>query len=283
MFIFVKTTFLDIPYVLIVLKQEVWPRTKTKGMQTSMNFLSITKFIRANWFKIGFALILLYAAFRKDFSFQINLNTPVKIEEQEHAPPFPVQPARERKKQERLTDVGPELKQTNSSNLSTTEQFKFSTPSRENIGQTAENRLNEVDISIINAFVQRFKKVAKAEEQKFGIPASIILANGLLNSLAGQSDMATSGNNFFNLSCTLDWQGDKGEHQGTCYRYYENAWTSFRDHSLFLTTGQLSHLKDIGAKNYKSWASALEQAKINKEQQWAKQLVNVIEAYKLDQ
>ena len=248
-----------------------------------MNVLSITKFVRANWFKIGFALILLYAAFRKDFSFQINLNTPVKMEEEEHSPPFPAQPARERKKQERLTDAGPELKQTHSSNLATTDQFTFSTPSRENTERTAEKKLNEVDISIINAFVQRFKKVAKAEQQKFGIPASIILANGLLNSLAGQSDMATSGNNFFNLSCTPDWQGDKGEHLGTCYRYYENAWTSFRDHSLFLTTGKLSHLKDIGSKNYKTWAAALEQAQVNEEKQWAKQLISVIEAYQLDQ
>jgi len=252
-------------------------------MQNSMNVLAITKFIRANWFKIGFALILLYAAFRKDFSFQINLNTPVKMEERELAPPFQAQPARTRKKQERLTDASPELQQSQASNLSATDQFTFSPPNRENMEQSAEHRLNEVDLSIINAFVKRFSKVAKAEEQKFGIPASIILANGLLNSLAGQSDMATSGNNFFNLSCTSDWQGDTGTHHGTCYRHYENAWTSFRDYSLFLTTGKHSHLKNIGSNNYKKWASALEQVQVNEEKQWANQLVTIIEAHQLNQ
>ena len=247
-----------------------------------VSFHSISTFIRANWFKLTIALMLLYAAFRKDFSFQINLNSPVKVEESDTPPPFPAQQARERKKQERLTDGSQSIEYLSATPPAVTDKFKFPTiGSSAASAPTAAQRLAEVDASVIQAFLDRFGKVAATEEKKFGIPRAIILANSLLCSLAGQSEAAKNGNNFFLILCTSDWQGDSDDYQGKCYRHYENAWTSFRDHSLYLTTGKMAHLRKIPAEDYGAWATALEKAKFNEEKQWAQQLIMVIETYHL--
>ncbi|MEZ4988463.1 MAG: glucosaminidase domain-containing protein [Saprospiraceae bacterium] len=102
-------------------------------------------------------------------------------------------------------------------------------------------RLRQVSEPDIEAFVQRFQHVAQSEQEKFGIPASIILAHALLQSNAGTLPVASVGYNYFALPCTSDWEDQTQDGSSSeCLRKYNNAWLSFRDHSLFLTTG--SHL-----------------------------------------
>lgn len=253
-------------------------------MQSFMNTDQILAFLKANWFKVGIAIILIYAALRKDFSFKINLNTPVKIE-QPNTPP-PARQARKKKVQERYTDNIEEEKSLTPNITSKTNQFNFaptiSSEEEENPKMNAEKRLEMIEESKIIDFIERFNKVAKAEEKKFGIPSEIIMANGLLNSEAGQKSISLNGHNYFGLQCTDDWLGETGKKDGICYRYYKNAWTSFRDHSLFLTTGKMSPLKEIGPDNYKEWAQAMEQASVGLEPNWSEQLMNVIRIYHLD-
>ncbi len=102
------------------------------------------------------------------------------------------------------------------------------------------------------AFIERFGQVATMEQKKFGIPASIILANGLWHSEAGTSALVTKGNNYFALPCDDDQAtSDAIWHGGKRFRHYDNAWLSFRDHSLYL-----AHL--AAGRNITDWAAFLE-------------------------
>ncbi len=106
----------------------------------------------------------------------------------------------------------------------------------------------------IQAFVERFGHVAATEEKKFGVPAAIILANGLYQSRAGTSEAVTRGNNYFALPCTSDWKGATISLGGKCYRSYDNAWLSFRDHSKFLAPWAMR----LPANDLDGWARVLE-------------------------
>ena len=140
-----------------------------------------------------------------------------------------------------------------------------------------------MDEGSIQAYIARFSKVAASERKKFGIPASIILGNALLHSLAGTAEIAEAGaNNHFALRCTPDWQGPQRTYAGQCYRQYENAWTSFRDHSFYITTGSFSHLRQLSDTDYKGWADALEKAGFSQEKDLGRQLVKAIQVYGLE-
>ena len=104
------------------------------------------------------------------------------------------------------------------------------------------------------------------------------------HSRAGTADMAGPGaNNHFAIPCTPDWQGPQQTYSGQCYRQYENAWTSFRDHSFYITTGPFAHLRQLSDSDYKGWAAALEKAGFSKEKNLGRQLVKVVETYGLQE
>lgn len=151
-------------------------------------------------------------------------------------------------------------------------------------GESKENMielLGKVDISTVSAYIKRFSTIAKNEQFKFRIPASITLAFALLQSTAGQQELAIEFNNHFGFICRSDWLGETIDVSNTCYRVYRSAWSSFRDHSLYLTTGENSKLIELGKENYKGWARAIE--KLNPEQEigLGSQLIEVIEKYQL--
>lgn len=88
--------------------------------------------------------------------------------------------------------------------------------------------------SRISAFIDRFSEVAVQEHAKYGIPASITLANGILLSDLGKSTLASEAQNYFMVPCTRSWDGDSMEINDGCFRWYDSPWDSFRDHSLFV-------------------------------------------------
>ncbi|MCB9299472.1 MAG: glucosaminidase domain-containing protein [Lewinellaceae bacterium] len=238
----------------------------------------IKAYLQRNWFKLGIAAILLFLVLKKDLSFRINLNTPIPIE-QPQQPPRPAGQKGEDGSRERYT----EARQPAAADLPGTERFELLSSSGGRREVQAIDQLELVDKEIVQGYIKRFGKVAVAERKKFGIPASIILANALLHSQAGTREMARNGNNQFALSCTPDWQGPSISVDGRCYRQYENAWTSFRDHSLYLTTGTFAHLQQLPNDDYKAWANALEKAVFSPEKNLARQLIRVIENYGLAQ
>ncbi len=133
----------------------------------------------------------------------------------------------------------------------------------------------------VEAFVTRFRHVAEAEQEKFGIPVSITLATGLLYGRAGQAPAAREANNFFGLDCGSGWNGATARVGGDCVRDYETAWTSFRDFSLFLSAGPYAQLRQFGARDYQRWAAGMQELGFNANAELAGQLQRTIDRYQL--
>ena len=124
--------------------------------------------------------------------------------------------------------------------------------------------------------------------KEYGIPASITLAQGILESGSGNSKLARIANNHFGIKCHKDWHGktfymdDDEEHE--CFRKYNKAEDSYRDHSLFLTQrGRYSFLFDYDIKDYKKWAHGLKKAGYATNPKYPQLLIRIIENYELAQ
>jgi len=115
------------------------------------------------------------------------------------------------------------------------------------------------------AYIATYKDIAIEKMKEYKIPASITLAQGILESGSGNSKLATEGNNHFGIKCHKDWTGKKiyvdDDELHECFRKYKKAEDSYRDHSLFLTQrGRYSFLFDLDITDYKAWAKGLKQA-----------------------
>ena len=146
--------------------------------------------------------------------------------------------------------------------------------------------------SILNAqnkseiYIENYKDIAITEMNEFGIPASITLAQGILESGNGESRLAKEGNNHFGIKCHNDWTGqiiiEDDDEKGECFRKYKNVDESFRDHSLFLTQRvRYSFLFDYEITNYKKWARGLKKAGYATNPKYASLLIDLIKRYDL--
>ena len=142
-------------------------------------------------------------------------------------------------------------------------------------------RLMGLEDATVDAFIERFAHVAQAEQEKFGIPASIGLAAALLYSRGGEAAAVRDLNNYFQLGCTADWSGDRGTADGACLRRYESAWTSFRDFSLTLSSGEFARLAQFGPRDYRRWAVGLEELGFQENGALASELQRTIDRYQL--
>jgi flagellum-specific peptidoglycan hydrolase FlgJ len=142
--------------------------------------------------------------------------------------------------------------------------------------------------SVTQAYIDKWQAVAVSEMIEFGIPASITLAQGILESGNGQSELAKKSNNHFGIKCHLDWEGEKVYHDddedGECFRAYKKAEESFRDHSLFLKDrSRYAFLFEESPTDYKAWAKGLKKAGYATNKQYANRLIELIERYDLHQ
>lgn len=135
-------------------------------------------------------------------------------------------------------------------------------------------------------YIQNFAKYAVEEMEKFKIPASITLAQGLLETGGGQSRLAKEGNNHFGIKCKKGWTGrtmrhtDDAPHE--CFRVYNNPRESYEDHSKFLAyRPYYKNLFKLDMKDYKAWAHGLKKAGYATNRKYAYILINKIEKYKL--
>lgn len=138
------------------------------------------------------------------------------------------------------------------------------------------------------AYIAKYKDVAIHEMKEYGIPASITLAQGLLESGSGQSYLATEANNHFGIKCHLDWDGRKvykdDDRRNECFRAYDDPDDSFRDHSLFLTTrSRYAFLFEESPTDYKAWAKGLKKAGYATNRKYDDRLIDLIERYELHQ
>ncbi len=145
----------------------------------------------------------------------------------------------------------------------------------------------EIDYKALKLdYIEQYRTTAIQQMIHTKIPASITLAQGLLESGAGTSRLATKGNNHFGIKCH-DWKGDYMFHdddlKGECFRVYQNAELSFVDHSDFLTNrGRYSFLFGYSTTDYESWAKGLKKAGYATNPQYANILIKLIREYNLD-
>ncbi len=143
-------------------------------------------------------------------------------------------------------------------------------------------------IALYEDYIKQFRSKAMGEMKQYKIPASITLAQGLLESGAGRSLLATEANNHFGIKCKETWVGETYTYdddiEGECFRKYKSAGESYRDHSLFLVTrSRYAGLFKLQANDYKGWARGLKKAGYATNPKYAEQLIGIIEDYKLYQ
>lgn len=136
------------------------------------------------------------------------------------------------------------------------------------------------------AYIEQWKAIAIQQQADYGIPASITMAQALLESGAGQSELARNAKNHFGIKCTSDWFGGvyyyDDDAEDECFRQYYDAMESFKDHSLFLRRTRYETCFEIAVEDYEGWAHRLKKCGYATDPSYAHKLIKLIEDYRLD-
>ena len=146
----------------------------------------------------------------------------------------------------------------------------------------------KVTPALIHEYINTYKNIAMVEMQRYGIPASITLAQAILESGSGQGRLARHARNHFGIKCHYDWEGDTITHdddaKGECFRKYEHPEASFEDHSQFLVNrSRYAFLFTLKAGDYKGWAYGLKKAGYATDPGYPQKLLLLIKKYELHQ
>ncbi len=150
-----------------------------------------------------------------------------------------------------------------------------------NINVYGQNRSKQYE-----EYIKEYREIAVDEMKRYHIPASITLAQGLLESGAGQGTLARKSNNHFGIKCGGDWRGKTVKHdddaRNECFRVYKDPKESYRDHSKFLAgRPRYASLFQLKITDYKGWAHGLKKAGYATNPRYAYQLIDIIERYDL--
>jgi len=140
----------------------------------------------------------------------------------------------------------------------------------------------------VEEYIEQFKEIAMNEMKRSGVPASITLAQGILESESGNSELVKKSNNHFGIKCKSNWGGTSVTHDddetGECFRAYTNADESYRDHSDFLRANKRYHfLFTLNPTDYAGWARGLKKAGYATNPRYPEMLIKNIEQYNLNQ
>jgi hypothetical protein len=139
--------------------------------------------------------------------------------------------------------------------------------------------------SDIHTYIETYSDIAVRKMQEHGIPASITLAQGILESAAGTSELAKNANNHFGIKCHKSWEGKKyhkdDDTKDECFRKYKSPLESFEDHSQFLKVARYADLYNLKITDYEGWAHGLKKAGYATNPQYAQRLIRIIEEYNL--
>lgn len=138
---------------------------------------------------------------------------------------------------------------------------------------------------LVNAYVKRYYTTAVEEMKLYNIPASITLAQGIIESNAGQSKLSRLENNHFGIKCKANSNhrcaNYADDDPDDMFRVFNNAWESYREHSKLLTGSRYKHLTKLSRKDYKAWARGLQKAGYATNKNYAKLIISIVERYKL--
>lgn len=276
--------------------------TKTKHLVSTTMHKMVCKtncMVRTSWFKWAILGVAAWLIFSKNISFQISVGeTPAPTIEnhQVNDRPKVVQTTMALDKLDEPTPItrseGPPGKpkvKTDDNRANDFSNIAFvmnpTYAKRHNISPEIVAKKN----AIVKAYVSRYVPVAKIEQNLYGIPTSITLAQGLLESDAGGSRLAKRNNNHFGIKC-FSRTCAKGhcanftdDSHKDFFRVYKSAWESYRAHSLFLQKDRYKHLLDLPPTDYKAWANGLSKAGYATDKRYADKLITLIEALNLHQ
>lgn len=155
------------------------------------------------------------------------------------------------------------------------------------VEEQVEEMVNGIEVKITSTddYIAVFKSIAQEEMKLYGIPASITIAQGILESNSGIGRLAVEANNHFGIKCH-EWTGDRIYHDDDatqeCFRKYNDSKYSYRDHSLFLTQrGRYAGLFKLRKEDYKGWARELKNAGYATDRKYPDKLIDLIERYRL--
>ena len=162
-------------------------------------------------------------------------------------------------------------------------------PNESELYPLPENPGRFVKFPIANTreYIETFAEMAQYEMRAFGIPASITLAQGILESGSGKGELTRKTNNHFGIKCHTGWDGEFDFHdddaKGECFRKYNHPMFSFRDHSIFLASrSRYRFLFNYRRDDYKKWAYGLKKAGYATDKKYPQKLITFIERYELD-
>lgn len=165
--------------------------------------------------------------------------------------------------------------------------WKYSKPIQN--GSSTQSNSKSIPVNeLTKAYIVQYNAVAMANMKTYGIPASIILAQGILESGSGKSDLAVTANNHFGIKCHNDWMGDKvykdDDSLQECFRKYNLASESYQDHAMVLTgKNRYAKLFTLPKGDYKAWAKGLKEAGYATDPRYPEKLISYIETYNLSQ
>lgn len=215
------------------------------------------------WFKIAIVALAAFIVFKKDLSFSVNMADPsAKISDDER---------------------GQNSQHTSFAAGSIAPPVSFET---KKINPFADSPEDDEKAKKIKAYIRRFQKIAVTEKEKFGIPASVKMAQAIIESNSGNSKLATSNNNHFGIKC-FSKKCKKGhcsnfgdDHHKDFFRSYESAWESWRAHSEMIIGGRYKNLVSH-EMDYRAWAKDLKKLGYATDNNYTDKLIATIETYQL--
>ena len=177
------------------------------------------------------------------------------------------------------------IKKSEDNNNATTSSNSNNTSKTEILEATTRVK---VTTEIVLAYISQYKDIAKNNMKQFGIPSSICLGQGILESGAGTGPLSSLANNHFGIKCHQDWAGPSVKYDDDsaqeCFRKYDQAGESYNDHALFLKGRKwYNPLFKLDKGDYKSWAKGLKAAGYATDPKYSEKLIAIIERYHLDQ
>ncbi len=247
-------------------------------------------YLSRNWFQLLLLGLGIYVLFSKDISIEFGLSTDgIILEEEKVSTDSQTASAMPAKLKGHEHINAAELKKRKSGEVPIANTMANLTPilsptyaKRKNIPQAVVNQ----KLTICRSYVEKYAPVALQEMQKYGIPASITLAQGLLESNAGESRLSTESNNHFGIKCRSKCRGCTCRNYSDddiydMFRVFDSAWESYREHSMLLQGSRYSHLKNYGM-DYEKWAHGLKKAGYATDKRYAYKLIQIIEFLNLD-
>ena len=290
----------------------VYPYTNSRNSQ-KITLKTVRAFINEYWFRSALLFFALNILFNKDLSIHVNMNgTGAESELQNSVESAPAKSsslpisynADDLVDESKWKNEAPKAMAMGVGMIAKPKKKKPATPKKWSakdfnnlsfvLHPTYANRkgvpdfIVEQKLDICHKYVERYAKVAIAEMEKYDIPASITLAQGLLESDAGNSRLSKESSNHFGIKCKakcLDCtcRNYRDDDIYDMFRVFPSVWESYREHSKLLSNSRYGHLKKHGTKDYKSWAFGLKKAGYATDKRYAEKLIQIIEELDLYQ